>query len=614
MDALADPPLPLHGKHLQRGVRAAVTCARELSRFVERSEADRIALALLAHRTPALPALDEEALRTVEVLRQQPLSIDALSLAYEALSSESRGAAHRKERGVFYTPPELAAQVVALACAHGGLPERPRVYDCCAGAGVFLIAAARALSARGIPIEDAVQLCAGSDLDAGALEVARTALGLLGNVSGDPPGPRIWLEPLDALREDPARAGLGPIDLLITNPPYGHAQAGRPRASLLRRFPELKGSEIDLYAAFILRSLELVRPGGTAALLVPDTWMTNARAAALRESVLARAELLCVSDLGKPFAAAKDTRVQAIVLRRRRKIALNSNEISLRANENGLHANDLGARPILAFRGLTQLSSLDEPTLRAQARRGWQPYRSAGERALCEAMERASVPLEQLCSVGYGLRTGNNPRHVARGEKPPEAHALVGGEEIEPFHLKPTQKWLRDPTPELRKLVAKQLGHPRVAIQRIRTNAAVPWARWLEAAWVTEELICLDSLSTLATSSDQEDLLWALLALVGSVAMNRYHRLQTTDVNVKPSQLRTLPAPRLLADQDKRTKIVTLSKKRAAERDPQRAHQLERTIDREVYALYRLDEPLVDQCEETFWGERHAAERALLPP
>jgi predicted RNA methylase len=606
MDALADPPLPLHTKPLQRAVRAAALCARELSRFVERPEADRLALALLAHGAPALPALDEAALRTVEVLRQQPLSIDALPLAYEALAAESRGTAHRKERGVFYTPPELAAQVVELAFAHGGLTDRPRVYDCCAGAGIFLIAAARAMSARGVPIEAAVQLCAGSDLDVSALEVARTALGLLGNVLPDHPAPRIWLEPLDALREDPARTGLGPIDLLITNPPYGHAQAGRPRASLLRKFPELKGSEIDLYAAFILRSLELVRPGGTAALLVPDTWMTNARAAALRESVLARAELLCVSDLGKPFAAAKDTRVQAIVLRRRQQSRLHANEIDL-------HANDIGAPPILAFRGLTQLSSLDEPRLREQARRGWQPYRSAGERALCEAMERASVPLEQLCSVGYGLRTGNNPRHVARGGKPPEAHALVGGEEIEPFHLKPTQKWLRDPTPELRKLAAKQLGRPRVAIQRIRTNAAVPWARWLEAAWVTGELICLDSLSTLATASDQEDLLWALLALVGSVAMNRYHRLQTTDVNVKPSQLRTLPAPRLLADQDKRTKIVTLSKQRAAERDPQRAHQLERTIDREVYTLYGLDDSLVDECEQTFWGERHPAERALLP-
>lgn len=605
--ALADLQPPLGTKHLHRAVRAAATCARELSRFVDRSEADRLTLAMLARGALALPALDGEARRSVEVLLEQKAPVEVLPLVYEALRAESRGTAHRKERGVFYTPPGLAAQVVELAFAHGGLPDRPRVYDCCAGAGVFLIAAARAMAARGVPIGEAVQLCAGSDLDPNALEVARTALGLLGNVLPEPPDARgIWLAPLDALREHPSRAGLGPIDLLITNPPYGHAQAGRPRASLLRKFPELKGSEIDLYAAFILRSLELVRPGGIAALLVPDTWMTNARAAALRESVLARAELLCVSDLGKPFAAAKDTRVQAIVLRRRQKISLHANEIDL-------HINDICASPILAFRGLTQLASLDEKTLREQARRGWQPYRSAGERALCEAMERASVPLEQLCRVGYGLRTGNNPRHVARAEKPRESHALVGGEEIEPFHLKPTQKWLRDPTPELRKLVAKQLGHPRVAIQRIRTNAAVPWARWLEAAWVTEELICLDSLSTLATSSDQEDLLWALLALVGSVAMNRYHRLQTTDVNVKPSQLRTLPAPRLLATRDERTNIVTLSKKRAAERDPRLAHQLERTIDREVYALYALDDSLIDECEQTFWGERFAAERALLP-
>src|SRR5207245_1581246 len=99
-------------------------------------------------------------------------------------------------------------------------------------------------------------------------------------------------------------------------PPYGHAAAGE-RARLLELFPALRGGEIDRYAAFLLKALQLLKPGGTAALLIPDTWMFLSRAGRLREEVLQQASLTAVVDLGKPFSAAKDTRVQAIVLQRK---------------------------------------------------------------------------------------------------------------------------------------------------------------------------------------------------------------------------------------------------------------------------------------------------------
>src|SRR5439155_767824 len=73
--------------------------------------------------------------------------------------------------------------------------------------------------------------------------------------------------------------------------------------------------------AFLVRALQLVRPGGAAALLVPDTWMFLSRSGALRQEVIAQAEVAALVDLGKPFASAKDTRVQAVVLVRRPALA-----------------------------------------------------------------------------------------------------------------------------------------------------------------------------------------------------------------------------------------------------------------------------------------------------
>jgi hypothetical protein len=368
---------------------------------------------------------------------------------------------------------------------------------------------------------------------------------------------------------------------------------------LLRRLPALRGGEIDRYAAFLLRSLELVHPGGTAALLVPDTWMTNSRSGPLRNALLDVAEIAAVCDLGKPFVAAKDTRVQAVVLVRR---------VSERPR----------ARPTRVLRGRERLADAPESELRAAAARGWQIYRSDGERRLCAAMEAEAVPLSEVATVGYGLRTGDNGRFVARRTP---AVGEIALEDVVPFALRLCAKTLRAPTGQLRSLADRQLGRPRICIQRIRTNSRVPYARWLEAAPVGPGLVCLDSLSTVACAD--ESLLWALLALLNCVALQRYHRLRTTDVNVKPALLRELPVPRSLIRPGGAASLAALARARAAEASasaaagPSRGSRaggadpspaLERAIDAEVYALFGLSDACRNVAERGFWGSRFAQE------
>ena len=512
---------------------------------------------------------------------------DALCADYERRAAEERGKAGRRAQGLFYTPPQIAAQVVSLALAHGpALGSRPRVLDACAGAGAFLLAVARAIPQAA--------LC-GTDLDGDALAVAAQALALLGR--------QAQLETLDALTMSPRG---GPVDLVVGNPPYGHAQPGA-REGLLARFPALRGGEIDLYAAFLLRSLELLRPGGCAALLVPDTWMTNARAAPLRAEILARAELRAVVDLGKPFAAAKDTRVQAVVLVRR--------EEGARASQKVSAARLVGGR-------LVALAALDPAELVRRIPAGWQPYRSEGEQQLCAALGAASVPLAEACAVGYGLRTGRNALHVGRGTGPEGSIPLCGGEDVVPFGLRLRPKHLTAPTDVLLRLAARQRGTRRVAVQRIRTNAAAPWARWLEAAEVPAEMVCLDSITTLFAPPDAPALLPGLVGLCGSVAWNRWHRLRTTDVNVKPSSLRELPLPRALLGPHRQEAFARLVRAREAEvavevRTPPQsrkqadlapAPQSERALDRAVYALFGLGPREVEEAERGFWGSRFDAE------
>ena len=222
------------------------------------------------------------------------MSADALIARFEEERSRALGRFGRKQAGLYYTPPTIAAEVLAIALRTSGV-EDGLVLDPCAGGGAFLVAAARA----------GLRDLHGFDLDPGALRVARQALRLCGATAR--------LRRADALRVVPRE----PADLIVSNPPYGHVSVAAERAFLLRAFPALRGGEIDRYAAFLLRALQLVRPGGAAALLVPDTWMFLSRSGALRQEVIAQAEVAALVDLGKPFASAKDTRVQAVVLVRR---------------------------------------------------------------------------------------------------------------------------------------------------------------------------------------------------------------------------------------------------------------------------------------------------------
>lgn len=553
----------------------------------------------------------EQATRAAaELLGMQAPGLDQLSLAAEALRIADLGARGRREAGLYYTPPAVAEQVVALALEHGSIaPDAlPSVVDPCAGAGIFLAAAARALAPRAGRARAALA-CSGADLDAAALRTARAQVVLCAG-----PAPAAALAGASMKRRDSLRSAGPPADLLVSNPPYGRLADEGERAFLARALPGLRGGEIDRYAAFLLRSLALVRPGGTAALLIPDTWMTNARARALRAAVLDAAEIAAVADLGKPFPAAKDTRVQALVLVRRLRRA--------RPPRPAFTARLEGDR-------LVPLEALPESALRASVAAGFRPYRSRAEGLLCAAMERGSLPLGEVCAVGYGLRTGDNAAHVARRRPEPGEVALCGGEDVVPFALRWRPKALARATPALAALAARQLGQERIAVQRIRTNSGLPWARWLEAAPAAPGQICLDSLSTLACASD--DLRWALLAWIHSVAVNRYHRLRTTDVNVKPSALRELPVPRALLDPAEAAALAELSRARAEEarralaaggaaaagrglREVAAAPALERAIDRRVYALYGLPEEAVEESERGFWGPRFEAERARLPP
>ncbi len=212
----------------------------------------------------------------------------------------------RKRHGIWYTPPDLAIGLAAEAARLMLADERPdparvRVLDPACGGGIFLVAArevigpvAAELSLDRVP---AIELV-GADIDSGALEMARLALG--SPEGGKPPSRRledpasgqiqavrqsIELLKGDALLDVDFSPWAEGFDLVITNPPYVRADGG-PEIADLRRRVEASGrfeslaAKWDLAAAFVERGLQLCRPGGLAVYLLQDTYRKAAYARA----------------------------------------------------------------------------------------------------------------------------------------------------------------------------------------------------------------------------------------------------------------------------------------------------------------------------------------------
>jgi len=107
---------------------------------------------------------------------------------------------------------------------------------------------------------------------------------------------------LRQLREDQ-------YDIVVGNPPYQGTARMADAAYVQHTYPRGKA---DLYAAFLERGLQLVRPGGLSALLTMRNWMFDRQYVDLREWLLSSFDLRTLGDLS--WGAFEDMRDNPVVM------------------------------------------------------------------------------------------------------------------------------------------------------------------------------------------------------------------------------------------------------------------------------------------------------------
>ncbi len=279
---------------------------------------------------------------------------DLLGLAHEALLAPD----DRKVRGAHYTPPALADRLVALTLT----PRAEHVLDPACGGGAFLLAAGRALVGRGLSPTQAARRLHGIDVDPLAVEVAQAATALWsgGTPASVSAADFLVLAPDCGAGTPQSGARTEGFDAVVGNPPFGS-----PLRASTRRAGRSPGAYTDTAGLFLLRSLDVLRPGGRVGLIQPQSVLTSRDAEGVRVAVGERAALraLWVAEQ-KVFSAS--THVVAVVAEKAGRPGpvelYGGPEVEPRGTASGAWGH-LGARA----KGLPEVDLGDGPTVGSMA-------------------------------------------------------------------------------------------------------------------------------------------------------------------------------------------------------------------------------------------------------
>jgi hypothetical protein len=148
-------------------------------------------------------------------------------------------------------------------------------------------------------------------------------------------------------------------DIVVTNPPYmSRRKMNNTLAGLLsEQYPEGKG---DLYAAFIIRALELIKPTGFVGMLTMHSFMFISSYEALRQHITNQAAICTLAHLGPGlFATGNPGTLQTTAFVLRREPDANQRSKSVGTYFRLVHEPDADAKQRAFEKALAELKMME---------------------------------------------------------------------------------------------------------------------------------------------------------------------------------------------------------------------------------------------------------------
>jgi len=548
----------------------------------------------------------------------------------------------RKGEGIYYTPPWVVDYIVKQTVGRF-IEERSyndilniKILDPACGSGSFLTRAyeellnyhARQQGKTPAELDQAertrilLRNIYGVDLDQQAVEIARLSL-LLCSLSGQETLPSLannirrgnslisstdeelqryfgdnWEEKHRFNWEDefPEIMKQDGFDVVIGNPPWGSFFTDLEKKYLYKYYVGHHG-EAESHLFFIQRGLQLLNESGILGFITPNTWLSVLNSKEIREYLIEHATFYEICELSKYiFEDAPD--IVPILVFFGKKNGYQRSCIVKRANVIRVHASNFGD----AF----TVSEIAQEIWRGTPSNVINLRITSGVRQIIERCLTKSTPLSEICTVLYGIKTGDNKQYLSSSiSDTHRVKALKTGELVR-YHIewKGIHLWW---CPELAGYRASPLNVPKIIVQYIRKLSL---SRRIIAALDTDGLYYPLNNYSYSILKEEPYSLKYVLGILNSALMNFYFANTYIDYNIKPTYLQQLPIRRIdfenIAEKKMHNELVSLVDRMlylnrglapirnnpCNERD-ELMREIERTdrkIDNLVYDLYGLTE------------------------
>jgi len=254
-----------------------------------------------------------EVVRTLQPYRLLDADRDAISEAIHAFYGPSL----RGEKGQFFTPSNVVRMCVKILNPSAG----ERIIDPACGSGSFLVA-----SLAHVGTEGAANIY-GIDKEIDMVKISKAYLALMGGAYQniyclDSLAPHSWDSQIRHVISDES------FDIVLTNPPFGAKIPVKDknilvRYNLARTWKRSGNTWIQTeivkpqppQVLFLERCLQLLRPGGRMAIVLPDGLLGNSRDRYIWHFVFTQARVTAVISLPpETFLPSTHTKTSVIVL------------------------------------------------------------------------------------------------------------------------------------------------------------------------------------------------------------------------------------------------------------------------------------------------------------
>ncbi len=353
----------------------------------------------------------------------------------------------------------------------------------------------------------------------------------------------------------------GGFDIVIGNPPYG-ATITEQKEEYKKRYLCTEG-KYEIYKYFFEQATNIANFKGIIALITPNTWQTLGYFKKMRQLLFDRCEIISITDsLYNIFASATvDTMITLLRVNKGNK---STKYKFVEENLNTFYYLDvnIGNDKILYVK----------------------------TNPIIQKIEKSGTTLGSIAEIWQGLIAyagKSQPRVWSSTEKETEFHRkLLYGRDISKYAITWSGEYLKYGEWLHRSRPSYIFEKEKILVQRIRNPKL---KTRLVCAYDINGYINGTGLSNIVLSGQNEDLysLKFIVGLLNSKLLNYWFSFYFVDVNIKPEQLRKIPLPIKMTNNE----IIRLVDRimSAKQNSPNaNTNDLEQEIDRQVYALYNL--------------------------